>query len=358
LNRPVHGGNLAWAAELAGCSPSAILDFSASISPLGPPQSAIAAIQSNLNLVREYPDPDYRRLRSAIARFHQLSIDWILPGNGAAELLTWACWDLATLDATQVLTPGFSDYFRALSAFDAKVHRCPFDFAGNQRGFESVSMDLSAVIQPTCEGLLLNNPHNPTGQLFSRESILFCLKEFSLVVVDEAFMDFLPPDRQQSLIDDVQHYPNLVILRSLTKFYSLPGLRLGYAIAHPDYLKVWQTRRDPWSVNVLASVAAEAMLSDTEFQQQTWNWLEVAKPKLFQGLSALPGLHPYASAANFFLVRSDQSVPEIQQRLLKQHQILIRDCVSFPELGDRYFRVAVRSESENQRLIAGLTDVL
>jgi len=149
-----------------------------------------------------------------------------------------------------------------------------------------------------------------------------------------------------------------VILRSLTKFYSLPGLRLGYAIAHPDYLKVWQTRRDPWSVNVLASVAAEAMLSDTEFQQQTWNWLEVAKPKLFQGLSALPGLHPYASAANFFLVRSDQSVPEIQQRLLKQHQILIRDCVSFPELGDRYFRVAVRSESENQRLIAGLTDVL
>ncbi len=358
MNRPVHGGNLAWAAELAGCSPSAILDFSASISPLGPPQSAIAAIQANLNLVREYPDPEYRCLRSAIAQFHQLSIDWILPGNGAAELLTWACWDLAKLEATQIITPGFSDYFRALSAFDATVNRCPFNFAGDQRGFESVPIDLASVIQPTCEGLLLNNPHNPTGQLFLRESILSCLKEFSLVVVDEAFMDFLPPDRQQSLIDDVQHHPNLVILRSLTKFYSLPGLRLGYAIAHPDYLNVWKTRRDPWSVNVLASVAAEAMLGDTEFQQQTWNWLAVAKPNLFQGLSALPGLHPYASAANFFLVRSDQSVPETQQRLLKQHQILIRDCLSFPELGDRYFRVAVRSESENQRLIAGLTDIL
>ncbi len=358
MNQPVHGGNLAWAAELASCSPSAILDFSASISPLGPPQSAIAAIQANLNLVREYPDPDYRRLRSAIAQFHQLPSEWILPGNGAAELLTWACWDLAKLDATQVVTPGFSDYFRALSAFDARVNRCLFDFADAQRGVKSVAIDLASVMRPSCKGLLLNNPHNPTGQLFSRESILSCLKEFSLVVIDEAFMDFLPPDRQQSLIQDVHHYPNLVILRSLTKFYSLPGLRLGYAIAHPDFLKVWQTRRDPWSVNVLASVAAEAMLVDTEFQQQTWDWLAIAKPSLFRGLSALPGLHPYGSAANFFLVRSDQSVPEIQQRLLKQHQILIRDCLSFSELGDRYFRVAVRSESENRRLITGLTDVL
>ena len=367
MNRPAHGGNLAWAAELASCSPSAILDFSASISPLGPPQSAIAAIQNNLALVREYPDPNYGQLRRAIAETHQLPSNWILPGNGAAELLTWACWDLAKLDETQVITPGFSDYFRALSAFDAKVNRCPFDLTKveGQLGVEPDLLDLASLMKSSTVktstrslGLLLNNPHNPTGQLFSRASILSCLNEFSLVVLDEAFMDFLPPDRQQSLIEDVQHHPNLVILRSLTKFYSLPGLRLGYAIADPDYLKVWQTRRDPWSVNVLAAVAAEAMLVDSEFQQQTWDWLENAKPKLFESLAALPGLCPYPSAANFFLVRSQQSVPEMQQRLLKQHQILIRDCLSFPELGDRYFRVAVRSESENQRLIAGLTNIL
>ena len=369
MNRPVHGGNLAWAAELAGCSPSAILDFSASISPLGPPQSAIAAIQANLDLVREYPDPEYGSLRRAIAATHHLPNEWVLPGNGAAELLTWACWDLSKLDHTRVITPGFSDYFRALSAFDAKVSRCQFDFTGfEEPKIEPALLDLAPLMQRSAvktqarsTGLLLNNPHNPTGQLFSRASILSCLDEFSLVVLDEAFMDFLPPDLQQSLIEDVQHHPNLVILRSLTKFYSLPGLRLGYAIAHPDYLKVWQTRRDPWSVNILASVAAEAMLLDPEFQQfqqQTWDWLENAKPKLFEGLAALPGLRPYPGAANFFLVRSQQSVPEIQQRLLKQHQILIRDCLSFPELGDRYFRVAVRSESENQRLIAGLTDIL
>jgi L-threonine-O-3-phosphate decarboxylase len=349
LKRPVHGGNLAWAAALVGCSPSAILDFSASISPLGPPRSAIAAIQNNLDLLRAYPDPAYGDLRSALGDFHQISPDWILPGNGAAELLTWAAWDLAKLEKTCVLTPGFSDYFRALKAFGAQVDRRPLML---QDGLTTLPLDAQT------SGLLLNNPHNPTGQLFSKESILPYLKAFSLVVVDEAFMDFLTPDRQQSLIDEVKNYPNLVILRSLTKFYSLPGLRMGYAIAHPDRLREWQQRRDPWSVNVLASVAAIAMLKDTEFQQQTWNWLESAKPALFNGLNRLPGLRPFSSAANFFLVQTERSSVEIQKQLLADHQILIRDCLSFDELGDRYFRVAVRSEQENHRLIEGLTKVL
>jgi len=345
----VHGGNLAWAAALVGCSPSAILDFSASISPLGPPRSAIESIQTNLGLLSAYPDPAYGDLRSALSDFHQISPDWILPGNGAAELLTWACWDLAALETTCVLTPGFSDYFRALKAFGARVDRCPLMF---QQGLNALPLDAQK------SGLLLNNPHNPTGQIFSKPSILPYLKAFSLVVVDEAFMDFLTPDCQQSLIDEVENYPNLVILRSLTKFYSLPGLRVGYAIAHPDRLSEWQQRRDPWSVNVLASVAAIAMLKDTEFQQQTWDWLECAKPALFDGLKQLPGLHPFPSAANFFLVKTERSSVDIQKQLLTNHQILIRDCLSFDELGDRYFRIAVRSEQENHRLIEGLTKIL
>ncbi|KAM3114547.1 threonine-phosphate decarboxylase CobD [Phormidesmis sp. 146-33] len=349
MKRPVHGGNLAWAAALVGCSPSAILDFSASISPLGPPRSAIESIQNNLGLLKAYPDPAYGELRSALSDFHQISPDWILPGNGAAELLTWAAWDLAALDTTWVLIPGFSDYFRALKAFGARVDRYSLMV---QNGLTTLPLDAQK------SGLLLNNPHNPTGQLFAKASILPYLKAFSLVVVDEAFMDFLTPDCQQSLIDEVENYPNLVILRSLTKFYSLPGLRLGYAIAHPDRLSQWQQRRDPWSVNVLASVAAIAMLKDTEFQQQTWDWLESAKPALFDGLKQLPGLHPFPSAANFFLVKTERSSVEIQKQLLADHKILIRDCLSFDELGDRYFRVAVRSESENNRLLEGLTNVL
>jgi histidinol-phosphate/aromatic aminotransferase/cobyric acid decarboxylase-like protein len=212
--------------------------------------------------------------------------------------------------------------------------------------------------QMTNIGLLINNPHNPTGMTFSRESLLLCLEQFELVVVDEAFMDFLLPDQQQSLIDWVVEYPNLVVIRSLTKFYSLPGLRLGYAIAHPDRLRRWQQWRDPWSVNVLAAAAGAVIVQDREFQRQTWDWLAAAKPLLMEGLQLLPGLTPAAGAANFILVHCDQSATQLQADLLKHDRILIRDCLSFPELGDRYFRLAIRTLEDNQRLLKALTQSL
>lgn len=358
MKRPTHGGNLAWAAALAGCSPSLILDFSASINPLGPPKSAIAAIEAHFNNLVTYPDPHYHQLRAALNQLHPtLTPDWILPGNGSAELLTWACRELAALTETCLFTPAFSDYKRALKAFGATVRECSLInregvFLGHQQGMPPLTPHSWAC------GLLLNNPHNPTGVLFEQKTIEPLLAQFALVVVDEAFMDFLPPEEQQSLIDKVQDYPNLVILRSLTKFYSLPGLRLGYAVAHPERLLRWQQWRDPWSVNVLAAAAAEAVVQDQDFQHLTWNWLAPARSHLLQGLASLPGLQPYPSAVNFLLVQSEQPSSQLQERLLKHHQILIRDCLSFPELGDRYFRVAVRTQAENQRLLDALEAIV
>ncbi|NQE33483.1 threonine-phosphate decarboxylase CobD [Microcoleus asticus] len=373
--RPVHGGNLAWAAALAGCPPSAILDFSASISPLGPPESALDAIQAHLSSLTAYPDPDYGELRTALGEALNVDPDWILPGNGSAELLTWAAWDLSKLEATYLVTPAFGDYWRALSAFGAKVLKCPLDLqlldAEPVRPLETDDLSVSnrSLVSPSFHlpvplalnadrGLLLNNPHNPTGLLFGREAILPYVKQLGMVVVDEAFMDFLPPSEQETLIDAVEEFPNLVILRSLTKFYSLPGLRLGCAIAHPDILDRWQLQRDPWPVNALAAAAAAAVVRDTVFERQTWDWLPVARRELFEGLANLPGLQPIAGAANFLLVESSMSVSLIQKSLLERHRILIRDCLSFPELGDRFFRVAVRSRADNLRLIAGLAEVI
>ena len=373
--RPVHGGNLAWAAALAGCPASAILDFSASISPLGPPESALDAIQAHLSSLTAYPDPDYGELRTALGEALNVDPDWILPGNGSAELLTWAAWDLSKRTATYLVTPAFGDYWRALSAFGAKVLKCPLDLQlldgapVRRLVTDDLSVSNGSLVSPSFRlpvplaldaerGLLLNNPHNPTGLLFAREAILPYVKQFGMVVVDEAFMDFLPPWEQETLIDAVEEFPNLVILRSLTKFYSLPGLRLGCAIAHPDILGRWQLRRDPWPVNALAAAAAAAAVRDTVFERQTWDWLPVARRELFEGLANLPGLQPFAGAANFLLVESSMSVSLIQKSLLERHRILIRDCLSFPELGDRFFRVAVRSRAENLRLIAGLAEVI
>lgn len=354
-----------WAADLAGCSPETILDFSASISPLGPPVSVLEAIQTHLQALVHYPDPAYRQLRNQIAEYHGIDPDWILPGNGAAELLTWAGRDFSLLSGCYCFTPAFSDYQRAWKSYAVPVSSLPLCQSGHWRlGGHQWTQVLSTALQSTPSGqwgILLNNPHNPTGMLFERDLLQPYLDRPDLnrlMVVDEAFMDFVEPDRQQSVIDWVVQYPNLVVLRSLTKFYSIPGLRVGYAVAHPDRLRRWQGWRDPWAVNTLAAAAAVAALADRTFQQRTWEWLVPAREELYQALAAIPSLAPLPGSANFLLVGCASSVTALQQALLQRHQIYIRDCLSFAELGDHYFRVAVRTAAENRRLVQALAEVL
>ena len=377
MNRPQHGGNLNWAATIAGCPVSALTDFSASINPLGTPDSAIAAIIKNATQLTAYPDPNYPQLRSHLARHHQLDPEFILPGNGSAELLTWAGRELAQQNYTYLIAPAFSDYARALTAFGGKIFSCAMDlgegvsrntptgtgeppFAPTGMGeppFAPTALPIPRSPHPQ-SGLLLNNPHNPTGKLWTIQQILPYLEQFELVVVDEAFMDFLTPDLEQSLIPLVAERSNLVILRSLTKFYSLPGLRIGYAIAHPERLQRWQKWRDPWSVNTLAAAATIAVIEDKEFQQQTWDWLASARSRLFEQLQSIPGLQPFESAANYLLVKTEISATKLQEKLLTDYQIVIRDCISFPELGDRYFRIAVRLPAQNDRLSEAISFII
>ena len=361
MSRPQHGGNLNWAARIAGCPISALTDFSASINPLGTPQSAIAAIVNSTNQLTAYPDPQYTELRSHLAHHHQIDPEFILPGNGSAELLTWAGRELAQQKFTYLITPAFSDYQRALNAFGGKIISCPLNLNLPNLWASPLSPSSHLPIPPSPHlnsGLLLNNPHNPTGKLWAKEEILPYLAQFSLVVIDEAFMDFLTPSQEQSLMPMVRDHSNLVILRSLTKFYSLPGLRIGYAIAHPTRLTRWQKWRDPWSVNTLAAAATAAAIQDQEFQQQTWDWLHHARGQLLAQLQQIPGLQPFAGAANYLLVRTEQSATKLQEKLLQDYQIVIRDCLSFPELGDRYFRIAVRLPEENDRLVEAIAAIV
>ncbi len=343
MNQPRHGGDRLWAAGLAGCDPEAILDFSANINPWGAPVWVKDFLHQNLHLITDYPDPNYRALRRSIGEFHHLEPAWVWPGNGAAHLLTWLGRDLATQGMVTLVTPAFGDHGRALQAFDAKVQtwRLPWEIQ-------------DAQLPPSGQGLLLSNPHNPTGYLFRKHQLQELLNRWELVVVDESFMDFLPPVREQSLIPYLSNYPNLVILRSLTKFYGLAGLRLGYVLAHPDKIKQYQQWDAPWSVNGLAAALGTKLLHDREFQQQTWDGLAGHYEQLYRGLALIPGLQPYPSAANFILVKTALPAPQLQRQLLINHRILIRDTLSYPELGDGYFRVAVRQTGENQRLLAAL----
>lgn len=344
MNPPRHGGDRLWAAGLAGCDPEAVLDFSANINPWGTPAWVKDFLRQNLHLITDYPDPNYRVLRQAIGNFHHLEPEWVWPGNGAAHLLTWLGRDLAHQGRVTLVTPAFGDHWRALQAFGAEIEawRLPW---------ECPPVELPGAGQ----GLLLSNPHNPTGYLFPQEQLHRLLNTWQLVVIDESFMDFLPPTREQSLIPYLGQYPNnLVILRSLTKFYGLAGLRLGYVLAHPDKIRQYRQWDAPWSVNALAAALGGKLLQDREFPQRTWEGLAGHYEQLYQGLALIPGLQPYPSAANFILVKTALPAPELQRRLLVNHRILIRDTLSYPELGAGYFRVAVRQSQENQRLLSAL----
>ena len=184
--RPIHGGNLDWAGQVANCPASSILDFSASINPLGPPVSALKAIQQGINLLSAYPDPQYRHLKSALSKKWSLPPTYFLPGNGSAALMNWAARELSRqCRVTHLLTPAFNDYYRALNAFNVSLEKHRLNFQ-----IETDFLELVINDDLPSQGLLLNNPHNPSGKLFRRDDIIPYLKRLALVVIDEAFIGF------------------------------------------------------------------------------------------------------------------------------------------------------------------------
>ena len=320
----------------------------------------MAALTTHLSQINRYPLPDYLALRQILGQHHGLDPEWVLPGNGAAELLTWIGRDLACLEATYLFTPAFGDYRRSLKAFDAQIMDCPLSLERVETGQLDWATTLIQNLEsdPGSCGLLLNTPHNPTGLLIPLETLQGWLQQFALVVVDEAFMDFLPPTRQTSVLSLVTQFPNLVVLRSLTKFYSLPGLRLGYAVAQPGRLQRWQQWRDPWPVNTLAEVAAIAALQDTAYQQSVWQWLPPCRDALIQQLQVFPEFSVLPGQANYLLIKTHYPGPTLQLELLKKHHIFIRDCMSFTELGEHYIRIAIRHQADNQRLAQAMHETL
>ena len=183
-----------WAAKIAGCPTSSIKDFSASINPWGIPQTVITAIEEDIPRLVSYPNPDYPRLRNCLAKECGVGAEYILPGNGSSELLTWVARDLAQQEVNYLIVPAFGDYYRALRAFGANT-----EVLQGELPFEDLKTLIPEKVASN-SGLLLNNPHNPTGKLWQKQEIIPYLSQFALVAIDEAFMDFLPPSQQQSLI--------------------------------------------------------------------------------------------------------------------------------------------------------------
>lgn len=347
-----HGGNLAAVCDLYGWPPEAILDFSASINPFGPPKKTWSAFRESFRQITAYPDPDCRRLRRAIGALLSVPTDRILIGNGSTGLIFLIPRALSS-HSVLIFCPTYQDYEAAAHAAGCKVQPLLL-------GLAPTVDDLHSALSGVRSGedlVFLCNPNNPTGRSLSADAVRWLIKRHpsARFVIDEAYADFVDEERVSLLKRPLPK--NAIVLRSFTKIFSIPGLRLGFAVASQEIIEKLGRFQEPWSVNGTALSVGESLLGEKAFVEQSRIHLQREKKSLFEGLSRIRGLEPIPSETNFLLVRrTDRRSVEPLKRSLIREKVLIRSGGNFRGLGRSYFRVAVKREGENRKLIGLLKE--
>jgi adenosylcobyric acid synthase len=347
-----HGGNTRQLARSAGLPSGEVLDFSANINPIGPPEWLRPLISRTTRDLVHYPDPDCTALLKAVSARYGVVEAEAIAGNGSTEILYLLPRAFPATRAV-VPAPAYADYARASELAGLSVERIPLR---EKDHFRLDLEDLEKQLQGN-ELVFLGQPNNPTGLLIHTDSLRNMAKKYdtTIFIVDEAFADFI--DGMDSLTQ--KRPPNVMVLLSLTKFFAIPGLRLGLAIADRSIITRLRTLMPPWSVNTFAQTIGEAALKDMEYAKHTRTYVTAARRRLSESLQALPGMTVYPGQANYLLVRIDRrgtSAPELARQLLQQG-IAIRVCENFDGLDARFFRVAVRTDEENDQLCDALREV-
>lgn len=347
-----HGGDLRALAAAAGVPPDQLLDFSASINPLGLSPRVAEAIRAALFSVVQYPDPIASALREALAAYHGLSPDQVLPANGSTELIYLVARALAPRRAL-ILHPAFSEYEAALELVGAQLDH---ELLDEDHGFLPELPRLLPRL-PGSDLVILANPNSPAGSLIPKPDLVTLVAAAqaagAITVVDEAFVDFV---EEASLKKELVHFPRLLLLRSLTKCFALPGLRVGYALGSSHLLARLSGWMGPWSVNALAEAAGIAALSDREYQESSRLLVPRWRENLQSGLQKFGALRVFPGVANYLLVRLPDpglTAPVLRARLLKE-RIAIRDCSAFRGLGPAFIRLAVRRPDEQNVLLGAV----
>lgn len=354
-----HGGNIYAAARELGLPSSRLIDFSASINPLGPSKRALRLAAAALPCTRHYPDPDCRGLVRALASRWGLEEGHFVIGNGSSELIHLLPPALSIRHAL-ILGPTFSEYARALSVQGGRVS---YLHATRKDGYQTPLTQALKTLRTNSsrfDALFLCNPNSPTGQVAPAQDVLdlagMAARWKVRVVVDETFVDYC---EAHSVLSAVARIPCLLVLRSFTKFYALPGLRVGYLAGPPEVVARIRRLQAPWSVNTLAQTAAQAVLEDRRHAQRSLAFMHRERARLTKALRAISGLHVFPSAANFLLVELPPSMPATHvTQVLREQGLLVRDCSAVPGLTGRTIRIAVRTTAENRRLVTALCQVL
>ncbi|WP_045212734.1 cobyric acid synthase [Desulfonatronovibrio magnus] len=346
-----HGGEIYSAAKILGCDPKEITDFSSSINPFGPPDSVYPAIASSLWNISSYPDPFSTELINSAARRFKIPPQNVCASNGATEII-----DLlpSLLDVQQVVIPcpAYNGYREAAQRFEVH-HKLVFASNTPESIFPGLDEIKSSLSVPSL--IFIGRPNNPTSHMPDVNMLMRLASEHpdSYLIIDESFLNFVPDT--DSLIH--LNLPNVVIIYSLTKFFSIPGLRLGLAMGPPDIISGLAALISGWSVNVFAQAAGKACLEDDAFINKNILRVNSARKSLLRKLQSFPQLATFHPQANFILCRLTDSqlcASELKSKLLK-NKILIRSCEDFDGLDASFFRLAVKSEEDQNKLVQSLS---
>ena len=356
-----HGGDVWGFSRKYKIPLEEVLDFSGPVNFLGPAPKAVEAVKQNARHIRFYPDPNPVELRKEIAAYvgHDVSTDNIILGNGSIELIYMLTEVFPPNFKALIPVPSFTEYEKAV----LRVGGEPI-FVKLRKDF---NLDVNRVKNTVTEDtriIYVCNPHSPSGTLYNQETLLdlveFCQKKDVIVSIDENYIEFSRKGQDMTLVGYVKEFKNLVVIRSVTKFYGMPGIRFGYGIAAESVIDMLQTVRQPWSINGLAGLATLAAFKDKEFIEKTKRTISKEKAKLAKMLNEIGGLQVFPSETNFLLVKILKmkfTSTALREELAKKG-ILIRDCSTFVGLDDSYFRVTVRSAENNVRLVKTLKQIL
>jgi len=366
-----------------------ILDYSSNINPYGIPESLKKRITENLEILERYPDPDYIELRQKLAHLNKVDVSNIILGNGATEII-FLFMKVINPKKILIAAPTFGEYERAAKATErvedsiilgnSNKKKDDEKSSGKQKieieYFELKESDdfklnihnLKNELEKKYDLLIICNPNNPTGKflkLSETEQILKeCNKYNTKLFIDEAFIDFLKDGMKESIINTKENRYNLFVTRAFTKFFAIPGLRLGYGIYFDKKLeKGISEKKEPWSVNNIAEMAGLTVLDDTEYIEKTLKWITEEKTYVYEKLNEISGIKPYKTEVNFITVKIEDNfilkglnVKILREKMLEQG-ILIRDASNFNFLDERFFRLAIKDRENNDRVIETLKKI-
>ena len=345
----MHGGNI-YGKE------KTIQDYSSNINPLGVPISFQKALLENINDFTKYPDIQYRNLKRNISNYLEINSNFIFVGNGAVDVLYKTVQNL-NLKKAVIAVPTFLEYKRAMNVFQVEAKEI------EAYDFEKFCFDLNKLepIEENCIYVICN-PNNPTGSILKKEKILQFSEKIkqknSFLIVDEAFMDFVEQKENYSIIKELQNHENILVIGAATKFFGMPGIRLGYGItSNSSLLEKLEENTEPWAVNTAAEIAGSVIFQDKKYMEQSKEWIKWENKFMFETLSKINNVTIFSSCVNFFLLKTNFDSHLIQKEMEKQG-FLIRTPEGFTGLDNTFFRIAVKDRKNNIAFCNALEKVM